>query len=555
MIFIEEICPFLSYNVSMKKKNLPTPTPTIEELQKRLEQLEKDNAELEAKLIKQNELEAKLHWLEEQLRLHQLKRFGTSSEKTDPNQLELTLFNETEAEANPELPEPTMESITYQRRRKKRGHREMMLENLPVETVEYRLSTEEQVCSCCGGKLHEMSTEVRKEIKYIPAEVKVVEHVRYVYSCRRCEHEEIETPITTAPMPKPVISGSLASPSIMAHIMTQKYVEGLPLYRVEKQFNRMGLALSRQTIANWMIYGADRWLGVLYNRMHQLLLMLDILHADETILQVLREPGRPATSKSYLWLYRTGKEGPPIILYDYQETRAGENPKKFLNGFKGYLSVDGYAGYNKVPDVTLVGCWAHARRGFSDVLKSLPANSMKPVTATEGLNFCNQLFAVERKLKELSSEERYNERLKQSKPVLDAFLSWLKIQEQIVLPKSALGKAVNYCLNQWDKLVVFLEDGRLEIDNNRSERSIKPVVIGRKAWLFANTPRGARASAIIYSIVETAKANGLNPYYYLRYLFEQLPNMNMTDENALDKLLPWSTTIPVNCIVFNKLSK
>jgi transposase len=556
MIFIEEGCLFLSYNVSMKKNtNLPTPTPTIEELQKRLEQLEKDNAELEAKLKKQNELEAKLHWLEEQLRLHQLKRFGTSSEKTNPDQLELTLFNETEAEANPDLPEPTMESITYQRRRKKRGHREMMLENLPVETVEYRLSAEEQVCSCCSGKMHEMSTEIRREIKYIPAEVKVVEHVRYVYSCRLCEHEEIETPITTAPMPKPVISGSLASPSIMAHIMTQKYVEGLPLYRVEKQFNRMGLALSRQTIANWMIYGADRWLGVLYNRMHHLLLMLDILHADETILQVLREPGRSATSKSYLWLYRTGKEGPPIILYDYQETRAGENPKKFLNGFKGYLSVDGYAGYNKVPDVTLVGCWAHARRGFSDALKSLPANSIKPVTATEGLNFCNQLFAVERKLKELGSEERYNERLKQSKPVLDAFLSWLKIQEQKVLPKSALGKAINYCLNQWDKLVVFLKDGRLEIDNNRSERSIKPVVIGRKAWLFANTPRGARASAIIYSIVETAKANGLNPYYYLRYLFEQLPNMDMTDENALDKLLPWSTTIPVNCIVFNKLSK
>lgn len=317
----------------------------------------------------------------------------------------------------------------------------------------------------------------------------------------------------------------------------------------------MGLTLSRQTIANWMIYGADRWLNVLYDRMHHLLLKLDILNADETVLQVLREPGRPATSNSYLWLYRTGKEGPPIILYDYQETRAGENPKKFLNGFKGYLTVDGYAGYHKVPDVTLVGCWAHARRGFSDVLKSLPANSMKPVTATEGLNFCNQLYAIERKLKELSPEERFKERLKQSKPILDAFLSWLKIQEQKVLPKSGLGKAITYCLNQWDKLVAVLEDGRLEIDNNRSERAIKPVVIGRKNWLFANTPRGARASAIIYSIVETAKANGLNPYYYLRYLLEQLPNMDTTDENGLDKLLPWSTTLPVSCIVFNKLSK
>lgn len=190
----------------------------------------------------------------------------------------------------------------------------MMLENLPVETIEYRLSPEEQVYSCCGGNLHEMSTEIRKEIKYIPAEMKVVEHIHYVYSCRRCEHEEIETPITTAPMPKPVISGSLASPSIMSHIMTQKYVECLPLFRQEKQFYRMGLTLSRQTIANWMILGADRWLGVLYDRMHHLLLKLDILHADETTLQVLREPGRPATSNSYLWLYRTGKEEPPIIL-------------------------------------------------------------------------------------------------------------------------------------------------------------------------------------------------------------------------------------------------
>ena len=213
------------------------------------------------------------------------------------------------------------------------------------------------------------------------------------------------------------------------------------------------------------------------------------------------------------------------------------------------MQVDGYAGYHKVPDVTLVGCWAHARREFTDALKSLPANSTKPVTATEGLNFCNQLFAVERKLKDLNPNDRYEERLKQSKPILDAFLSWLKIQEHKVLPKSALGKAITYCL------VAFLEDGRLEIDNNRSERSIKPVVIGRKAWLFANTPQGARASAIIYSIVETAKANGLNPYYYLRYLFEQLPYINLTDENALDQLLPWSTTLPVTCIAFNKLSK
>lgn len=536
-----------------KSTNSSTTTPTIEELLKRLETLEKQNAELEAKLKKQNELETKLKWFEEQFRLLQAKKFGASSEKNLPGQLEL--FNEVEKEANLELSEPVLESVTYQRRRKKRGHREAMLENLPVETIEYRLSPEEQVCSGCGGDLHEMSTEVRQELIYIPAELKVKKHVQYVYSCRHCEHEEIETPIKTASMPKPAISGSLASPSILSHIMTQKYVEGLPLYRQEKQFNRMGVNLSRQTFANWMIIGADRWLSPLYNRMHVLLQKLDILHADETTLQVLHEPGRPATSKSYLWLYRTGIEGPPIILYDYQQTRAGENPKNFLNNFKGYLQVDGYAGYHKVQNVTLVGCWSHARREFTDALKSVPATSTKPVTATEGLHFCNRLFAVERKLKELNPQERYEARLKQSKPILDAFLSWLKKQEQKVLPKSALGKAISYCLNQWDKLVAFLEDGRLEIDNNRSERSIKPVVIGRKNWLFSNTPQGAKASAIIYSIVETALGNGLNPYYYLRYLFEKLPNIDLADENAIDKLLPWSTSIPVNCVAFNKLSK
>lgn len=535
------------------KKTTHSPTqPTIEELQKRLAMLEKQNADLEAKLEKQNELEAKLKWLEEQLRLYRLKRFGASSEKYIPGQL--SLFNEAEQEANPELPEPVLETITY-RRRKKRGHREIMLEDLPVETVEYRLPPEEQVCSCCDGFLHEMSTEVRQELKYVPAVIKVVKHVRYVYACRHCEREGLETPIQTASMPKPVISGSLASPSLMAHIMTQKYVESRPLYRQEKEFKRMGLMLSRQTIANWMLRGADDWLSLLYRRMHHYLVMLDILHADETGLQVLNEPGKAANSKSYLWLYRSGTEGPQMALYDYRDSRAGENPKEFLDEFKGYLQVDGYAGYHKVEDVTLVGCWAHARRGFTDVMKSMPAGSLKPVALTEALNFISQLYAVERDLKDESPEERYKQRLKMSKPILDAFLAWLERKQHDVLPKSGFGKAIQYCLNQWDKLVAYLEDGRLEIDNNRSERAIKPVVIGRKNWLFANTTRGARASAIIYSIVETAKENGLNPYYYLRYLFEELPNVDPNDVDSLDRLLPWSTSLPITCIAFNKSNK
>ncbi len=350
-------------------------TNTIDELQERYEKLEQQNAELTAKV----------KWFEEQFRLSQQRRFGSSSERTVSDAEQLELFNEAESEAKPELEEPTVETITYSRR-KKVGQRKELLENLPVETIEYRLTEEEQVCSCCGGPLHEMSTEVRQELKIIPAQVKVVKHVRHVYSCRRCEREEINTPIVTAPMPSPVFPGSLASPSAMAYIMSQKYVEGMPLYRQEQQLARLGINLPRQTLANWMLHGADKWLSLLYDRMHHHLLKQDILHADETTLQVLREPGRAAETKSYMWLYRSGREGPPIILYEYQTTRASKYPRRFLSGFKGYLHIDGYAGYNGLPDITLVGCWAHARRKFDEALKALP-DSARSVSVTAKVPF------------------------------------------------------------------------------------------------------------------------------------------------------------------------
>ena len=403
----------------------------------------------------------------------------------------------------------------------------------------YWLGKHKAVCSHCGETLQEMRTEIRQELKIIPAQVIVVQHVRQMYSCRKCQREGTNTPIITAPMPTPVLKGSLVSPSIMAYVMNQKYVDGLPLYRQEQQFARLGLDLSRQTLANWMLYGANKWLVLLFNRLHQQLLKRDILHADETTLQVLHEPARSAQSKSYLWLYRTGREGSPIVLYDYQETRAGYNPQKFLAGYKGYLQVDGYAGYHKIENVTLVGCLAHAHRGFDEALKVLPAGKRSAaVAAREGLEFCNRLFAIERDLLEVTPEEHYKARLERSRPVLDAFSAWLKVQADKALPKSAFGKAVTYCRNQWDKLEAFMQDGRLEISNNRSERSIKPVIIGRKNFLFCNTPLGAKASAVIYSIVETAKENGLNPFKYLNYLFETLPNVDVNDLTVIDDLLP-----------------
>lgn len=490
-------------------------------------------------------LKSKIEYLEEKLRLAQHQRFGASKERTDPDAIQTQLFNEAEEQAEQAPEEPTVETITYERRKKHPGLREQQLKDLPVERIEHRLPEDEQVCTGCGGPMHEMSTDIRRELKMIPAQVKVIEHVQYIYGCRHCERHETETPIVKAQMPKPVIPKSLASPSALAYILDKKYVQGMPLYRLAQQFERQGIPLSRQTLANWVVQGTLGWLSQIYDRMHEALRKRQYLHADETPVQVLHEAGRAPETLSYMWLYRSGRDGPPIVLYDYQQTRSREHPRNFLEGFQGYLHVDGYAGYNHLPDVKLVACWSHARRKYDEALKALPTAKRKnPSAAKTGLDFCNQLFKIERGLKDASAEKRHEERQKQSRPVLDAFSVWLHSQKDNVLPKSTLSEAVNYCLNQWEKLVTFLEDGNLELDNNRAERSIKPFVMGRKAWLFSNTPKGARASAMAYSIVETAKENGLNPFAYLEYLFEQLPNLGEVTDEKLTKLLPWSDDLP-----------
>lgn len=512
-------------------------------------------AELEDQYVKLStqveELSSKLAWYKEQYRLSREKRFGASSEKTDFDQL--SLFNEAEAEAVPLFVEPKPEEV-FGKGKKKKGHKAQITKNLPVEVVEYRLSPEEQVCPECGESLHEMSKEIHKEFKVIPAQLIVTEKVQYIYACRNCEKHNTETPIIPAPMPTPVLRNSLASPSLVSYIMTRKYMEAIPLYRQEQQFKHFGLDISRQTMANWVIRTASDWLKPLYQRMHEHLVEKDILHADETTLEVLCEPGRPATSSSYMWMYRTSGDSVPIILYDYREGRSGDYPKEFLNGFRGFLHVDAYAGYHKVPDVTLVGCMAHARRKYDEALKALPdSQSITAVSSREGLEYCNQLFEIEKQLKGLPYEERYKERLARSKPVLDAYFAWVEVQSKRALPQSYFGKAITYSQRQRSKLENFLLDGRLELSNNRGERSIKPFIIGRKNWLFSNTPRGATASAIIYSIIETSKENNLNPFNYLTYLFERLPNMDLTDQDELDKLLPYSTELPDNCRSLKKL--
>jgi transposase len=507
-----------------------------------LQELIARNARLESL---NHQLAAENQWLKEQFGLARAGKFGASSEKTEvlTGQAEL-LFNEAEMVADSSETEPTKETIEYTRKKKSVGHREEMLADLPTETIEYRLPEEEQVCSGCGGAMHEMSTETREELEIIPVQVRVKRHVRYVYGCRHCERHEIEVPIKRAPAPAPIIAKSIASASAIAFVMASKFVEAMPLYRQEKHFERLGIELPRAVTSNWMLKGSDM-LVPLYSHMRERLLNMPALHADETSLQVLKEPGRGAESKSYMWLYRSGRAGPPVVLYEYQATRGGEHPRRFLEGFGGHLHVDGYVGYEGMKGVTLVGCWAHVRRKFVDALKVLPKGkrTSPDSLANVALKYIDVLFEIERDMRDATDEERRVGRDQRSRPVVGEFKVWLDSISSTVLPKSLLGTAIGYAKNQWPKLVVFLSDGRLELDNNRSERSIRPFVMGRKNWLFANTPRGARASAVIYSIVETAKENGLDPYGYLQHVFERLPGVDPRNQSEVDDLMPWSRPI------------
>lgn len=504
------------------------------------EELKKENAELKARV---QELEALTQWYREQLKLSRQKQFGPSSERSPHDGAQqINLFNEAEAERQPFTPEPNIETVSYQRKKGKRGEN---IKHLPVEVVEYTLPPEEQVCPQCGEELHVMSKEVRKELTIIPAKVKVIEHVSYVYSCRQCEQTEIETPVVTAKAPKALLPKSMVSAELMAYIMNQKFVNAMPLYRQEQEFKRLDVALSRQNLSNWMIRGAAL-LDPLLNKLKQELVTRPLLHADETTLEVLCEPGRSAQADSYMWLYRTsGDAGRPIVLYDYQEGRSGRYAKKYLAGYSGYLHTDGWQGYQQLEEqgVTLCGCWAHARRKFHEARAGVHSDKTD-IPEAIGLAYCNQLFDREKCAETMTPEDRHAWRQKEERPIVEAFFDWVDSRAHITLPQSLLGKALTYAQNQKKYLSVFLTDGRIELSNNRAERSIKPFVIGRKNWLFCNTPAGAKSSATIYSLIQTAIENRLKPQAYLEYVFKQI---QLHDHIQIEKLLPWAEEIPPSC--------
>ena len=501
--------------------------------------LENENSALK----EENEiLEAKVKYYEEQLRLNASKKYGSSSEKINPEQI--SIFNEAEKLSQKESKEPVAEEIIT-KRKAARSKKRRTYDDLEVEKIYYNLSEEEKICPKCSNILHEMKTEIRKEFKIIPAQVKIVHHLKQVYACRHCDNEGISGTIITAKMPNPILKGSMVSPSLLAFIINNKYSKALPLYRQEKEFINFGIDISRQNMAKWIVSSSNDHLKIFYDRLHEELLKEDIVHADETTLQVIDEKDN---KKNYMWLYASANLGKKqIYLYDYKASRANKHPKTFLKGFKGYLQSDGYAGYNSVEDVIQVGCMAHARRKFAEAIKSLPKGADISKTKTnEGINYFTKLYKLEKEYKQLSINERYILRGKNTKPLIEEFHDWLLEEKEKTLPKSPLGKAIKYTLNQWNKLINFLEDGRIEIDNNRAERAIKPFVIGRKNWMFSKSPNGAIASAICYSVIETAKANNLKPFYYLEYLFEKLPNLDLENPSELDAILPWSKTIPNN---------
>ena len=531
------------------------------------ERLQQENAQLEAKSAKLEETHARLEakfaareqeqaqvitsltlqneWLLEQLKLSKKKLFGRSSEQAEQmvmEQLSLT-YNELEAYAfgTKAATEKQITVKAHERKRQSGNVLDVVPEGTPTEAVEHRLPENELTCSACGSKLVEIGKEVR-----------VREDVYYTYACKNCEQETGEANIVKAVKEPSLLPGSFASAEAVAYLATQKFVMYSPLYRLEQEFNRQGLRLSRQTMANWLLNISEKWLRPVYDMLREQLCRELVLHADETTLQVLKEPGRSSTSKSYMWLYRTsGCAKQSIVLYEYQPTRKAEHAEAFLKGFSGWLHADGYQGYHKLPEnIRVVGCWAHARRKFDEALQTLPKEMQKDSPAAIGECYCPRLFKLEQAFAELTPEERYEKRLEQEKPVLDALLSWANEMQAKTALKSALGRAIHYLLEQWPYLTRYLEDGRLELSNNRAERSIKPFVMGRKNWLFANMPGGAQASAMIYSLMETAKENGLDPYQYLLWILQTAPQLSETNKAWAESLLP--ANAPEECYMSHK---
>ena len=504
-------------------------------------------------LTKQTEaLNEKMQLMMEQLILSKKNRFGRSSEKLeDPNQIRfmevngtIVFFNEAEAVCDLEAPEPEELELKKVRPKKQAGKRTADLSDLPVQRVDHYLTEEELTAEFGKNGWKQLPDMISRCYQFIPAKVEVEEHHIGVYSSKVDEH------MVKAPHPRNLLRGSLVSPSLAAAIINGKYVNAVPLYRLEKEFERYGLAIPRQNMANWMIRLGEGYLGIMYDYLHSLLYEYHVIQADETPVLVNKD-GRPAGSQSWMWVYRSGfmQQEHQIILYEYQKTRNASHPRKFLKDYTGICVTDGYQVYHTLEkereDLRIAGCWVHCRRRFNDALEMVPKAHQKESVLYLIMNQIRAIYREEGKLSDLSSEDRITQRQLVVKPLVDAFFAYLKQISSKTPQNGKVKEAFTYALNQERYLRVFLEDGDVPIDNNASERAIRGFCIGKKNWEMIDTINGATSSAIIYSIAETAKANNLKPYDYFEYLLTEIPkHEDNTNTDFLEALLPWSATLP-----------
>ena len=492
----------------------------------------------------------KMQLLMEQVILGKQNRFGRSSEKMeDPNQISfrevdgtIVFFNEAEAVCDLSASEPEDLELPAPKKPKRKGKKEADLSGLPIRRIDHYLSETELEAEFGVNGWKQLPDAISKKYHFVPAKVEVEEHHIGVYASKTDEH------MVKAGHPGTLLHGSLVSPSLAAAIINGKYVNAVPLYRLEQEFQRYGLQITRQNMANWCIRLGEDYLSVLYDRLHKELYSYHVIQADETPVLVNHD-GRKAGSKSWMWVYRSGYlyHKKQIVLYEYQQTRNASHPREFLKGYDGICVTDGYQVYhtleNELEELRIAGCWVHCRRRFDEALKVINKSSQKESEAFLLMKQIQAIYREEGKLNSLSSNERLQQRQAVIKPLVDAFFAYLKTMK--VSKKDKFGDAVGYALNQEKYLRVFLTDGDVPIDNNASERAIRGFCIGKKNWQMIDTINGARTSAIIYSIVETAKANQLKPFDYVQYLLEEIPqHMEDTDYSFLEDLLPWSEKLP-----------
>ena len=515
----------------------------IQLLLQQQEQLEAITKELHAS----NE---KMQLLMEQVILGKQNRFGRSSEKMeDTSQIcfrevdgTIVFFNEAEAVCDLNAAEPEDLELKSPKQPKRKGKKEADLSGLPFRRIDHYLSEEELEAEFGVKGWKQLPDAISRKYHFVPAKVEVEEHHIGVYASKTDEY------MVKADHPKALLHGSLVSPSLGAAIINGKYVNAVPLYRLEQEFQRYGLQITRQNMANWCIRLAEEYLAILYDYLHKELYFYHVIQADETPVLVNHD-GRKAGSKSWMWVYRSGHlyQKRQIVLYEYQQTRNASHPREFLKGYDGICVTDGYQVYHtlekELEELTIAGCWVHCRRRFDEALKLIPKSYQKESHAFLLMKQIQAIYREEGKLNDLSSDERLRQRQAVIKPLVDAFFAYLKTIN--VSKKDKFGDAVGYALNQEKYLRVFLTDGDVPIDNNASERAIRGFCIGKKNWQMIDTIHGAKSSAIIYSIVETAKANNLKPFDYVQHLLEEIPkHMNDKDCSFLEDLLPWSEKLP-----------